>query len=391
MGINLALGVVYAWSVISYNIPDAWDWSEAGRSWPYAVSILVLSLCTVPGGWLQERIGPRLAATLGGLLLGAGFMLASLTKTPAGYIMGYGVVAGAGMGIGYAATLPAAIKWFPPQRTGLIAGIVVSGFGFASVYAAPVTEQLIHALGVPATLRILGLAFMAVVIALAQMLRTPSAAFQTAQQMGADNPCHALSPAEMLQARPFYLIWFLFACGAGAGLMIISKMAKIVHMQAGLTLGFVLVAVLAAGNGFGRIGAGWISDHFGRKRTLLACFLSQAILILLLSQVQQNTWLASYPVLVLLSLFIGACYGANLALFPALTKEYFGIRHFGVNYGLVSTAWGMGGFLLSLLAGWIYDATQRFAFAYYGALSLLIVAAALTLWLRAPHKNNTPQ
>jgi len=385
MGINLALGVVYAWSVISHRIPDAWGWSEAGRSWPYAICILVLSLCTVPGGWLQDRFGPRLAATLGGLLLGAGFLIASLTNSLYGYMIGYGVVAGAGMGFGYAATLPAAVKWFPARRTGLIAGIVVSGFGFASVYVAPLAEGLIHRLGVSSTMRILGVAFMAVVIALAQLLRTPPGNFHHVSARAAKGVKSDFTPVEMLRTWQFYLLWFLFICGAGAGLMIISKMAKIVYVQANLTLGFLLVAMLALGNGLGRIGAGWISDHLGRKRTLFVCFVLQTIFILLLSQAHQGTWLAELPVLIMLAMMIGALYGANLSLFPSLTKAYFGLRHFGVNYGLVSTAWGLGGFLLSLLAGWIYDITQSFAFAYYGSAVLLILAAIAVLWLKTPH------
>jgi OFA family oxalate/formate antiporter-like MFS transporter len=181
----------------------------------------------------------------------------------------------------------------------------------------------------------------------------------------------------------------MYACGAGAGLMIIAKLAAIVKVQAGLEMGFVLVAVLAIGNGAGRIVAGMLSDKIGRKATLFLCFVVQAICIFLLSMAKENTFLASVPVLSILSALIGANYGANLALFPSITKDYYGLKNFGVNYGLVFTAWGVGGFMLAYLAGKMYDLHKTFAYAYYGAIVLLILAACCVSLVKAPHRKET--
>jgi OFA family oxalate/formate antiporter-like MFS transporter len=85
-----------------------------------------------------------------------------------------------------------------------------------------------------------------------------------------------------------------------------------------------------------------------------------------------------------ISALVGANYGANLSLFPSITKDFYGLKHFGTNYGLVFTAWGVGGFMLALLAGKMYDATQSFSVAYYGAAGLLILAAIATLFVRTP-------
>ncbi|MCW5203141.1 MFS transporter, partial [Desulfobulbus sp. US4] len=134
LGINLALGVLYTWSVVSKGIPDVWGWSEAAKSLPYSVACLVFSLVMVPAGSMQDRIGPRTVASIGGLLVGIGLLTASQTTTTLGFIFGFGILAGAGIGFGYASATPPAVKWFPAARTGLIAGIVVSGFGLASVY-----------------------------------------------------------------------------------------------------------------------------------------------------------------------------------------------------------------------------------------------------------------
>jgi OFA family oxalate/formate antiporter-like MFS transporter len=192
-------------------------------------------------------------------------------------------------------------------------------------------------------------------------------------------------PTEMLRTNQFYLLWFMYACGAGAGLMIIAKLAAIADKQVGLALGFVLVASLAIGNGAGRILAGTLSDKLGRKPTIVGCLLFQAVLMLVLTRATKESALATVPIMALISALMGANYGANLALYPSVTKDYYGLKNFGVNYGLVFTAWGIGGFALSLLAGRLYDAYKTFTVSCYLAAGLLVVAAVVAIFLRSPH------
>ena len=388
VGINLALGILYSWSVVSKGIPQAWGWSEADRSLPYSVACLVFCLVMVPAGRMQDRMGPRAVATIGGLLVGLGMVIASLMTSPIGYVVGFGVLAGAGIGFGYASATPPAVKWFPPARTGLIAGLVVSGFGLASVYAAPLSRLLIGAYGVGVTMLSLGIGFLLVVVGLAQFLHAPPPGYVapgSEPAAGSAAPATVdFSPSQVLRTWQFYVLWFMYACGAGAGLMVISKLAKIAQVQAGVSLGFVLVAILAVGNGAGRIVAGIVSDKIGRKATLFSFFGIQAGLIVLLSQTSEGSILGTPAVLGLLSALIGAGYGANLSLFPSVTKDFYGMRNFGVNYGLVFTAWGLGGFTLSMLAGKVYDQTQTFTFAYYCSAALLVLAAVVTFAVKTP-------
>ena len=133
--------------------------------------------------------------------------------------------------------------------------------------------------------------------------------------------------------------------------MIISKLAKIGEEQADFKQGFVLVAAMALGNGVGRIVTGSLSDKLGRRNTLLGCFVLQACLMLILSLVTKDSVLANVGVLVVLSALLGANYGANLAVFPSMSKNYYGVKNFGVNYGLLFTAWGAGGFLVAPACG----------------------------------------
>ena len=150
----------------------------------------------------------------------------------------------------------------------------------------------------------------------------------------------------------------------------------------------MLVAWLAVGNGAGRILAGMLSDRLGRKPTLIGCLLLQAVLMVVLTQATKGSALATMPMLALLSALIGANYGANLALYPSITKDFYGLKNFGVNYGLVFTAWGVGGFALPMMAGALYDSYKLYSPACFVAAGLLVVAATVTLFLRPPHASH---
>ena len=388
-GINLALGVLYAWSVISKQITKEWGWSETQAALPYSVAIAVFAFMMVPAGRLQDKVGPRFVATLGGILCGIGFIVASLGQSLAGVVIGFGVLAGAGIGCGYASATPPAVKWFPPARTGLIAGLVVAGFGLASVYIAPLANHLLGAFGIQSTFLILGIAFLIAVVLLSQLLKNPPAGYKPVANPGpakigekggvktavakVDYEFH-----EMLRTPQFYLLWTMFVFGAGAGLMIIGKLAKIVDLQAGIKAGFIFVALLAVGNAGGRVIAGVLSDKIGRTWTMFSVFVFQAVLMFLLRG------LGTYASLFVASVLIGFNYGANLSVFPSAAKDYFGLKNFGVNYGFIFTAWGVGGSLGPLLSGYIYDTSKNFHDAYLIAAICLLIAAALTFVTGAP-------
>jgi nitrate/nitrite transporter NarK len=388
MGINLALGVLYTWSVISAAVPEDWGWDQKAKSWPYMVACLVFGLMMVPAGRMQDRIGPRWVAMFGGLLVGAGMILSSLTTSYFGWMIGFGLLTGAGIGFGYASATPPAVKWFPATRTGLISGLVVAGFGFAAVYASPLAEYLTNAVGISQAMLILGIAFLCIVCLLAQLLIPPPKGFTpgTAAQVqaaAAANPAD-FSPAEMLRTPVFYILWFMFFCGAGAGLMIIAKLKTIGTVQTSIAQAFILVAACAVGNGFGRIILGSLSDKIGKRLTLFLCYLAQAALMVALSLVEKGGALDNFALMLALVVLIGANYGANLAIFPSMTKKFYGLKNFGVNYGLVFTSWGVGAFVLAWLIGWIYDSTKSFTYAYYIAAGLLVLAAAVTFTVARP-------
>ncbi len=386
LGINLALGILYTWSVIRGGIPEEWGWIEDHKALPYSVACLVFSLIMVPAGRMQDKLSPRLVATIGGILVGVGMIICSMSgSSVSGYVIGFGVLAGAGIGFGYASATPPAVKWFPAAKTGLIAGLVVSGFGLASAYAAPLTNALIERKGLESTIMYLGIGFLIIVVLLAQFLKTPPEGY-VPEGTPPPDPSTASNkvdykPSEMLKTWQFWALWFMYACGAGAGLMVIS-MAKSLGKE--IEAGIFMVMALAIGNGGGRVIAGMVSDKIGRKATLILFLLIQAGAIILLSISSPENFIGTLAVSLILIALVGANYGSNLALFPSFTKDFYGLKNFGMNYGLIFTAWGVGGFMLSQLAAMIFRKTGSYTYSYYISAGLLVCAAVLTVAIKKP-------
>ncbi|MEN8255766.1 MAG: OFA family MFS transporter [Verrucomicrobiota bacterium] len=406
LGINLALGVLYSWSVISGEIAKAgWSWSDSAsaRALPYSVACFVFCLIMVPAGRMQDKLSPKIVATIGGILVGVGMILASIwdaTASNLGYVIGFGIIAGAGIGFGYASATPPSVKWFPKAKTGMIAGIVVSGFGLASLYAAPLSKWLAASFGLAAMMMALGIGFLVVVVALAQLLKAPPAGFVAetapapAVEAGTVAKKEDFLPSEMLKTWQFYAVWFMYACGAGAGLMVISCCKGIVK-GAGVAEAMAIAAVmgLAIGNGGGRVVAGILSDKLGRNKTMLLFFILQAVTIFGLSKASAME-AAPATLLIVLASLVGANYGSNLALFPAVTKDFYGLKNFGMNYGLVFTAWGIGGLTLSMFAAKVKDGSiamladkwaGSYDFAFYTSAALLLLAGVMTFIIKPPH------
>jgi len=381
-GINLALGVLYTWSVIKAAIPAEWGWTAAQKSDPYAIACFVFAVTMIPAGRLQDRIGPRWVATIGGAAVALGCIVAGLAGSSyIGFVLGFGLLGGIGIGFGYAAATPAAVKWFPASQTGMIAGLVVAGFGLASVYIAPTAQALLGLYGVSKTMIIFGLAFFVIVVALAQLLRNPPEGYvpfdakadQRPKTTAAARPPVNMEWRQMIRTSNFWMLWTMYAFGAAAGLMVIGSAASM-SMAALGPAAFVAVAVLAVGNAGGRILAGVVSDIIGRQLTLFFAFLMQSALVLIPLYHGDDSIALLFAVLM-----IGACYGANLALFPSATKDHFGLKSFGLNYGVMFTAWGVGGLILPRIAGMIKDFTGKEDLAFHIASGLMIAGAALAL------------
>jgi len=464
LGINLCLGVLYTWSIFTSALTNKLGFSAAEALTPYAIALGMFGLTMVFAGRLQDKIGPRVAATIGGLLVGAGMIVASfapkaseeavktftlwkpvsdaaaaalakgaaaptswtpdaiatfaaaktaLAPSVAGSLpwlaIGFGVLCGAGIGFAYAAATPAAVKWFAPTKKGLISGTVVAGFGLASIYTAPLTGNLLATVGVNSTFLYLGVGFLVAILLFAQLLKNPPADYVPEPDTRVVHHSNATKAAardytwqEMVKTPQFWLMWIMYAFAAGAGLMVVGIIAKYAQgiegvatqlttitngfkggsldwvAKAGATFTFVMA--LAVGNGAGRPITGIVSDRIGRNKTMMIVFVLQAAFMALLA----SGMVQDFTLLLVVAAFVGACYGANLTLFPAMTYDFFGTKNGGVNYGLVFTAWGAGGVLGSLGSGFAKDVFGSFNVAFWVAAALLLVATALVGLVKHP-------
>jgi MFS family permease len=386
LSLNLALGILYAWSMFNKQLTEAvaqggYGWSRTMATLPYTLAIASFAVSMIPAGRLQDTLGPRIVASAGALLCSVGLLISSLGSPASALpiILGFGVLSGMGFGLGYAAATPAAVKWFPPQKKGLITGIVVAGFGIAPVYIAPLSKWLLSNFGVNRSFQVLGALFAVVAGVAAQFLRIPPTGFaanaKPASPLPAQDHSKDLTWSAMLKRPVFYSLFLQYACAATAGLMVIGHIAKIVATQSGNTIqsGFVFVAVLAIFNALGRIIAGLVSDIIGRVTAMAMVFTMQCLVMFSFHHFTNMTSLLAGTALV------GFNYGACLSLFPATAADLWGTKNLGVNYGILFLAWGVGGVFGPLLAGAAADATGTYTSAYHIAAGMLALASFLAM------------
>ncbi|MCX6873967.1 MAG: OFA family MFS transporter [Verrucomicrobia bacterium] len=394
LGINLALGILYAWSLTKGAIEKEFGWQGTQLNDPFALCCLVFAFAMIVAGRCQDKLGPRITASIGGLLVGAGFLLCSTTNSYGVWLLGFGVLAGIGIGFGYSSATPPALKWFPPSKTGMIAGLVVAGFGLAPVYLAPTSQYLLGAFHVQGTMLILGIAFAAIVCGLAQLLVNPPPGYVAgptpAPGAAAKAAAASATPGEILRQPTFWLLWVIYFIGSGAGLMVIGSISGMAKKSMG-TAAFIAVAIMAIGNAGGRILAGTLSDKIGRRWTLCLVLLIQALLMCVAIPVTASKDMPAV-VIVLMAALIGANYGANLALFPSYTKDLWGLKNFGMNYGVLFTAWGVGGLVLPRLQQTLTAGSGgSYTSSFITAGVLLLVGTALTFLIKPPPPKSAAQ
>lgn len=392
LGINLALGILYTWSIFKGAIADsiasggagAFNWDAASINDPYATACLAFAAAMIMAGKCQDRFGPKVTCIIGGLLVGGGFALISQTTNYWAWILGFGLMAGTGIGFGYSAATPPALKWFSPAKTGLIAGIVVSGFGLASVYIAPLAKYLLSTVGLQQAMMYFGLAFALVVCSLALLIVNPPAGFVAvetgSEQKGKGTKAVDTKPSQLFKNPRFYTLWLCYFIGSGAGLMVIGSAKGLATASMG-EMAFLVVVVMSVGNAGGRLVAGVVSDKIGRATTLCIMLVFQAGLMFAAIPLLGGE--GSHPLLV--ALLVTAMvfnYGTNLSLFPSFAKDSWGMKHFGMNYGILFSAWGVGAFVLVRVSEMLKVKTGSMETSFIVAGVLLLVGAMMSMSLR---------
>ena len=424
--VQVILGTVYAFSVFINPLRTEFpSWSATTTQWVFSFALASFAFSMIPAGKLQDRIGPRKVASLGGILLGSSFILGALfvaESRPWVLYLTYGIIGGAGIGFAYVCPIACLVKWFPDKK-GLITGIAVAGFGAGALFfAGPASELLLPPsetddLGLYQTLLIgLGLSdgvgfglgwkmffvIHGIVCAIAVMigasfLKNPPVGWKPAgwdPQVGNASQPREVNWPEMLNTPLACMLWITFIFGATSGLMAIGQWKPMMMASLGDAtfapewMGsfgrFVEpVGILAVFNALGRIFWGKVSDIIDRPRAMMMMFLAQGMAFMILVGV-------SSPIgIFFASAWVGLNFGGNFALFPAATADAFGTKHFGINYGWIFTAYGVAGIMGPVVGGVIYDMTNEYvlAFIFAGILCFLAAACSITSWIMMRARN----
>ena len=384
--INLTFGSLYSWSIFSAHLSNAQGWSASQAAMPYTTAIAVFAIVILIGGNLQDRFGPKIVTIFSGLFIGLGLLLCGFFPTLIGIVLGFGVLTGAGIGLGYASVAPAALKWFHPRRKGVIVGIVLTGFGLAPLYIAPLTRHLIASYGIFTTFKLLGALFGMTVVLMAQFINIPQTPVVAEGEANNDKAGMISAVCEynwkaMIRTKEFYLLWVMYLSGAMTGLMLMGHMAKILQVQTGSAENVVfLVAAFSISNALGRPTAGFISDKLGRGRTMAVLYVVQGVTLLMLSGVH------SFFGVLLAACIITYSYGAMLTVFPSAVGDFYGTKNLGFNYAILFTSWGVAGICGPQLAGYLLDVTGGYTTIFYICAAVNIAAAAIGLVVKVPNK-----
>ena len=369
LAVHLSIGQVYAFSVFKNPLLEKFGTSHTSIAVIFSIAIVMLGLSAAFGGTWMERNGPRKAMVLSGVCWVTGFLVASLGVS-LGQLwlvyLGYGVIGGIGLGIGYISPVSTLIKWFP-DRPGLATGLAIMGFGGGALVASPLTAKLLETYGsdpvdaiVPTMLTLA--AIYAVLIACgAVAIRVPPAGWRPDGWTPPTGRTTAMRTHANVRVRnavrtpQFYLLWIVLFTNVTAGIGILEQASPMIQdffpaVTAATAAGFV--GLLSLANMGGRFGWSTMSDKFGRKRTYIMYLGVGALLYGTLAAAGS----ATVGLFVALTFIIVSFYGGGFATIPAYLKDLFGELEVGAIHGRLLTAWSAAGVAGPLIVNGIADA-----------------------------------
>lgn len=388
IAIQLCLGTAYIWGVFQPKVVEL-GWAQTDAALTYSLLLGILTVGSMVGGKIQDKLSPKPVLIIGGVVLAAGFFFAGYATPESPWILWltYGAAGGFGMGMTYTTTIAVCQKWFPDKR-GLITGIIVSALGFGGLVFTPVANALINSVGVLSTFKWFSLIFLVVTVVCGLIIKNPPQGFVPAGwtpplKKGGEPHVQDLAPSQTLRTPQYYMITLAMLLACTAGLMVIP-FAKTLGLDQGLKpeVAVVGVMLITGFNSAGRLFWGWVSDKLGRKKTLILLMLIAA------AAIPFAAIAPGYFVFVLIAV-VGFSYGGFLGTFPALTADYFGVKNMGVNYGMVLMGFGVGAVASSYIAAYFKELSGGFLVPFLIASGAAVVAAVITAFIKPPKKKTS--
>ena len=384
--LQVCLGTVYAWSFFQTLLVRQLGWSFTDTAVAFSITIFSLGMSAAAAGMLLPRVGPRRLALAGSVMFSGGYVLGGYAlhlDSLALFYLGYGVIGGTGIGLGYVTPVATVAKWFP-DRKGLATGIVVMGFGVGAVVLSMGLAPLlvVETEGdLPLVFIWLGVVFAVVLIPCSWALQDPPT--ELASRFFGDSSSREPeedpgSTARCLRSSEFAIMWIVFFFNIAAGIAVISFQSPLLQDVWGLAdpsvepetlaeYGATLIAVSSLCNGIGRLFWGLLSDRIGRVRVFRILLASQMIVFGIL-MTERDPWVFS-----ILVCYILLCFGGGFATMPSFILDVFGTRRMSSVYGVMLTAWAAAGVCGPLYIGYLKDQYPDRAIIYCFLIGVLIL------------------
>ena len=401
--IHLCIGQAYAFSVfnlpmskligITESAPD--DWKLTSLGWIFSIAIVFLGLAAAFGGTWLDRVGPRKAMVAAAACFSGGFLVgaAGISTHQLWLVyLGYGVLGGIGLGLGYISPVKTLITWFP-DRPGMATGMAIMGFGGGAFVASPLSVMLMKHfstethIGVAETFMVLGVVYFIVMMIGAMLVRVPAEGWKpegwtppvvqnamiTTQNVHID---------DAMKTPQFWLLWGVLCLNVTAGIGVLGQASAMSQemfpgrITPASAAGFV--GLLSIFNMVGRFFWASTSDYIGRKATYMCFF---ALGILLYAVVPWSGQTGSIFFFVAFYAVILSMYGGGFATIPAYLRDVFGTRYVGAIHGRLLTAWSVAGVLGPVLVNYIrqYQIDSGVAKADAYTVTMYIMAGLLAV------------
>lgn len=404
LAIHLSIGQVYAFSVfnepltriIGVTESTSADWNLTTLGWIFSIAIVMLGLTAAFAGRWVERVGPRHTMVAAAVAWGSGFLVSALGVWMHSIwllYLGYGVLGGIGLGLGYISPVKTLIRWFP-DRPGMATGMAIMGFGGGAMVGSPLAVNLMNyyaseeTVGVAATFLTMGILYLLLMLFGALIVRVPREGWQPVGYNPERHSNNKLQTSghvhvnECMKTPQFWLVWVVLCLNVTAGIGVLGQASVMSQEMVGITAGAAagFVGLLSLFNMGGRIIWSSISDYIGRKATYSTFFTLGIVLYLAVPTIAESgiVWL-----FVLCYLIIMSFYGGGFATVPAYLRDLFGTAHVGAIHGRLLTAWSVAGVLGPVLINYLreYQINRGVAPADAYSLTMYIMAGLLVIGL----------
>lgn len=375
LAVQLCVGILYLWSVCKQSAIAYFGWTDGAVNLVASFMLLAFCLGSLVGGILQDRIGPKPVCIAGVALFGGGILASSFLGADAPIILfylTYCLTAGVGTGFAYGSVLSCIQKWFPHKR-GFATGLGASAFGFSTVVFSPVISALLANMTLPAALRVLSIIFLSVGLLACTQISLPDKAYLDSLNLPAStiSGTESKKPSQVLRMLPFWLLFFGSLLYNGTWNML-TPLIKGLGIERGLseTAAVMCVSLTGITNAAGRLIMSSLSDKLGRMATLMVlCLITLTGALLLI--------FVGGPIYLAVVLIIAFAFGAQAAISPATSTDFFGPKYSATNYGILMLSLGISSVTFNAISNALYAASGNYTSTFVmAALTALLASIA---------------